>query len=157
MAVSTSVTFTWGGAKRTFALPNAQMRDLQKITGVGPAKLLQRLFEGEWFLDDLRETVRQGLIGGGEIASAADKLIADYFDPEPKHLQTKLAQAILGAWLLGVKDAQREKRAGEGARTRRRRRQRTPSFPFWLGLAAAIGIRAGGILDAGFFRNACLR
>jgi hypothetical protein len=114
MAVSTAVRFTWGGAERCFALPNAQMRDLQKVTGVGPAKLLQRLFDGEWFLDDLRETVRQGLIGGGEIASAADKLMADYFDPEPKVLQTKLAQAILGAWLLGVKDAPKAKKARAG-------------------------------------------
>lgn len=39
-----------------------------------------RTFGGDWRVDDLRETIRLGLIGGGETTTKADVLMMKHFD-----------------------------------------------------------------------------
>lgn len=107
MAVSTSVKLDWGGAKRKFALPNAQAFELEKESGVGIVVLHARLRAGAWSLVDLRNIMRRGLIGGSATAPEADKLLAEYFDDEriPRASHVNPCLLITGAWLYGVEAA----------------------------------------------------
>lgn len=117
MSVSTAVELEWGGAKRSFALPNAQARELERETGFGIVMLHARLRAKAWTLDELRHTLRRALIGGGENALIADKLLSDYFDdiriPRASHVMPCIL--ITGAWLNGIEEAIEGNAEGEVA------------------------------------------
>jgi hypothetical protein len=73
----------------------------------GPFEILQRLRSGFWRIDDIRETLRLGLIGGGLQAEKALKLVIQYVDdfaerPLPENVPH--AMAVLGAALYGPAD-----------------------------------------------------
>ena len=42
-----------------------ELIQLQEKTGVGPNVIATRLLQQEWLVDDIRETIRLALIGGG--------------------------------------------------------------------------------------------
>ena len=115
MSVSTSVELEWGGAKRKFALPNAQAFELEKETGAGIVLLNARLRAGAWLLSDLRNILRRALMGGGLTAPEADKLLVEYFDDEriPRQPQATTCLLITSAWLYGVEAAAEGNGAGE--------------------------------------------
>lgn len=54
-----------GDAEYPLALRIAELRILQTALNSGPSAILNRLQEGNWFVDDIIETIRLGLIGGG--------------------------------------------------------------------------------------------
>lgn len=83
-----------GGEERAARLQLGQLRTLQDKTGVGPQTLLRRLISGDWFVDDIRETIRLGLIGGGAEMATAQRLIGRHIDDEP------LVDAVFPAVLL---------------------------------------------------------
>ncbi|GGA63879.1 gene transfer agent family protein [Pelagibacterium lentulum] len=59
---------------------------------------LLRRMGGDWRVDDLRETIRLGLIGGGATPTDADVLMLRYFDQTdryPLHGQVPLAAKII--------------------------------------------------------------
>lgn len=101
---SAKITITWGDDEHIFRLPLKQLRELQDKTDVGPEALYRRVSSGDWKVQDLRETIRLGLIGGGMDEVKAAKLVHQYFDDSPilKHKPTALA--ILLAALLGPPD-----------------------------------------------------
>lgn len=43
----------------------AELITLQEKTGIGPSALFRRLMNGDWHVQDIIETIRIGLIGGG--------------------------------------------------------------------------------------------
>lgn len=55
-----------------------ELRALQAEVGVGPSALLNRLQFGEWTVDDVIETIRLALIGGGMSQKDAKKLVTHY-------------------------------------------------------------------------------
>ncbi len=55
-----------------------QLRLLQAETGFGPSITLTRLQSGEWFVDDIIEPIRLGLIGGGMDDREAKRLVDGY-------------------------------------------------------------------------------
>jgi hypothetical protein len=63
---------------------------------------LMRLQSGEWKVDDYRETLLQGLLGGGMSALDANKLIRKWVDDRPAKESLMPAQAVLLAWIMGV-------------------------------------------------------
>lgn len=65
----------WAGGEHAFALHLSELRGLQDATSAGPEELLQRIRTGRWRADDLIETVRFGLIGGGSEPDAARRLV----------------------------------------------------------------------------------
>ena len=54
-----------GEGKYDLQLTIGELIQLQEKTGVGPHTLMKRFETGEWFVQDIIETVRLALIGGG--------------------------------------------------------------------------------------------
>lgn len=104
MSRSADIVLAFGGEDRTFRLPLGRLRVLQERTGCGPMELLRRLADGTWRVDDLRETILQGLIGGGLDQGRATKLVQQTFDDQPLQPFVTVAQAILLAAVMGAED-----------------------------------------------------
>jgi len=101
-----AVTFPWAdGAEYRFALPLAQLEELQEKCGAGPEAILARLLAGVPHARDLREIIRLGLIGGGAVTpGAAVSLVARYVDARPRAESYMPARAVLMAAISGVPD-----------------------------------------------------
>lgn len=93
----------WKGGEHTFKLRIGEFRALQSATGVGPLFLLGRIAGSQWFVDDIIETVRLGLIGGGVEDTAAKKLVDKVLVDNPTEIfkHAPLALYILKASLMG--------------------------------------------------------
>lgn len=105
MSRSGDVSFDWGGEFRTFRLALGEIRKLQERTNAGPFELLRRLTTGAWRVDDIRETIRLGLEGGGMTPSEAGRLVRDYVDPPKPLLDSVLIAArVMEAALSGAPD-----------------------------------------------------
>lgn len=116
MGLKTEVRLDFAGARRSFDLaPIGPLRRLQAACDAGPQYILNRLLDGSWRLDDLRETIQQGLVGAGMAQTEALDLIEKWFDPEPKAQFLPLATTILMAWLAGAEDEDLGEPEGEGA------------------------------------------
>lgn len=98
------VTLAWADGEYTFRLAIAQLRELQEKCDAGPLELYRRMFTGKWRLDDVRETIRLGLIGGGTPPAAALKLVIRYVDDRPLMESMDIARVVLGVILLPVED-----------------------------------------------------
>lgn len=94
----------WGDGEHRFRLPIGQLRELQEKCSAGPAEILLRIVSQKWLIDDIRETVRLGLIGGGMPPVTASALVKRYVDERPLFENTRPAQVILMAALAGVED-----------------------------------------------------
>jgi hypothetical protein len=70
----TAITLPWADGEFTFDLRLGEIRKLQDKTGVGPAVILNRIQTDQWKVDDYRETILQGLLGGGMEAGQARTL-----------------------------------------------------------------------------------
>jgi hypothetical protein len=104
MSADASVTLTWADGEYKFRLPIGQLRELQDKTDAGPIEVLDRLMSRRWRVDDIRETLRLGLIGGGLKPVEALVLIKRYVDERPLMENAPAAQTVLLAALVGVKD-----------------------------------------------------
>lgn len=96
------VQFVWAGDMRTFRLTLGQLRELQTLRDAGPEELKNRIVQGTWRIDDLREILRLGLIGGGMDAIKALALLKLHFETvEP--MKNKIpAYLVIGAGLSGT-------------------------------------------------------
>ncbi|NBJ13339.1 gene transfer agent family protein [Microvirga arsenatis] len=101
MSSDASVSFDWADGEYTFRLAIGQLRELQDKTGVGPYALLARLIDGTWRVDDLRETIRLGLIGGKVDPLKALGLVRTYVEGRPLAESVNPAKAILSAAIFG--------------------------------------------------------
>lgn len=81
MSSDGSVSLAWADGDYRFRLPIGQLRELQDKCGAGPQEIYSRLMDGTWRVDDLRETIRLGLIGGGVDPVRALALVRNYVDP----------------------------------------------------------------------------
>jgi hypothetical protein len=134
----------FGGELCRFALPIGQLRELQEKCSAGPATILARLISkqsalaampepkteeekgvlhilsiigGDWRMEDIRETLRLGLIGGGKTPSEAYVLVSRYVDLRPPLENLSLAASVLLSALVGPEDDQPGKAGTEKART----------------------------------------
>lgn len=116
MSADASVTFDWGDGEHRFRLAIGQLRELQDKIGVGPFALYSRIDLGTWMVDDLRETIRLGLIGGGAKPAEALALVRHYVDDRPLMESVDPARTIIGAALAGdPKDTVGKERPEESA------------------------------------------
>jgi hypothetical protein len=99
-----SITLTWADGDYIFRLKLGQLRELQEKCDAGPAEIYRRCVTHTWRIDDIRETIRLGLIGGGTTPEAALKLVKTYVDDRPLMESVLPAQSIIGAVLSGVPD-----------------------------------------------------
>ncbi|WP_436356419.1 gene transfer agent family protein [Brevundimonas sp. CEF1] len=115
MGLKTEVRIDFAGERRSFDLsPIGCVRRLQDACDAGPNHIRMRLLDGTWLEGDLRETLIQGLVGGGMTQRDAQALIEKWVDPEPKTQFVPLAQAIILAWLVGAEDEDLGEGTGEG-------------------------------------------
>lgn len=114
MSSDGAITLLWGDGEHRFRLPIGQLRELQAKCDAGPLEILDRLHDRSWRLDDVRETIRLGLIGGGMAPVDALVRVADYVDARPLLESVVSAQVILVTALMGVPDDTVGKQAAEG-------------------------------------------
>ena len=111
-----TVRLVFFGEERPFRLAIGQLRALQEACKAGPMTIFRRLVSGEYFVDDIRETIRLGLIGGGATDKDAFRIVANTVDagvPLDQHCDT--AATILEAALLGPEDEKPKKQKGAKA------------------------------------------
>jgi Phage tail tube protein, GTA-gp10 len=96
-----SVTFAWGDGEYKFRLGIGELRELQDKCDAGPFQIYQRLADGSWRVDDVREPIRLGLIGGGMDATKALGKIGRYLAPAQFLVNVIAARRIMLAALFG--------------------------------------------------------
>ncbi|WP_375458888.1 gene transfer agent family protein [uncultured Enterovirga sp.] len=104
MSSDGSITLLWGDGEHRFRLAIGQLRELQTKCNAGPLEILDRLANRTWRIDDARETIRLGLIGGGMEPIAALERVLNYVDARPPMESLQTAQAVLIAAIIGVPD-----------------------------------------------------
>jgi hypothetical protein len=104
MSRSTSITLPWADGVYTFCLNVEDIRELQRKCDAGPAFILGRLADGSYLIDDIYQTIRLGLIGGGLDPIKSLALTDRYVLKRPWLENIQLAQAIISAALAGFED-----------------------------------------------------
>jgi len=104
MSRDASITLTWGDGDFKFRLGWGELEELQEKTDAGPYVVLQRLHTGSWRLQDVSNTIRLGLIGGGLRPEEALKKVRFYVESRPVMESLPFAIAVLSAGLLGAPD-----------------------------------------------------
>ncbi|KAB2743541.1 gene transfer agent family protein [Brucella anthropi] len=102
MSRDASITLDFADGTYKFRLAWGQLAELQENCDAGPYVILERLQNRSWRLNDIRETVRLGLIGGGMDPMSTLKLVRRYVEERPLLENVKLAQAVLTVALIGA-------------------------------------------------------
>lgn len=98
------VVIRWVGGEHPFRLGLGEMRAIQDATGCGPEFLAHRIKSMQWKVDDLREIMRNGLIGGGMDHVQALRLI-EQADASATGISLKVpALEVMLAYLYGPAD-----------------------------------------------------
>ncbi|KAK0358855.1 hypothetical protein LTR94_033683, partial [Friedmanniomyces endolithicus] len=104
MSRTAEIELSFGGEDRLFRLNIGRLRALQEKVDAGPMELLSRLSAGTWRVDDVREVLLQGLIGGGMSSADATRLVKTDFDDLPLQPFVQIAQAVVMTALVGAED-----------------------------------------------------
>ncbi|ESZ76296.1 gene transfer agent family protein [Mesorhizobium sp. L103C105A0] len=80
-----------------------QLIELNEKLGEGPLVTFRRIYSGQWRVQDIREVLRLGLIGGGTTPAEAHKLMTRYFERSPLGEHAALALAVMSAAIVGRK------------------------------------------------------
>ncbi|WAP67231.1 gene transfer agent family protein [Jiella pelagia] len=104
MSRSANVDLTCWDGTYTFKLGIAQIELLQEKCDAGPQHIFSRLGDGTWKIQDIRETLRLGLIGAGMKQQQALELIVRHVDSVPMLENIETARAAILAALVGAPD-----------------------------------------------------
>lgn len=99
-----SVDIEWADGTFTFALPLAQLEELQTLCDAGPLVVAQRLENGMWTSKEVYHTLRLGLIGGGMSPADALRKTRLYVLERPWLENVMPALAVMQAVLVGKPD-----------------------------------------------------
>jgi len=112
MAINGEITLQWGDGEHAFNIAKLKsVLELEEKCGCGVAEIIGRLRDGRWKFNDVRETIRLGLIGAGMTPDKALLLTQRYVDDRPWNENVLPAQAILYSALVGVVGDNPEKKA----------------------------------------------
>lgn len=100
------IVIPWPGGEHAFLLGIEQLRTIQQKTDCGPKFLLDKIGAGHWTVDELREVLRNGLIGGGMAHVDALRLVDRQFDDGTLIRFVSPSMAVLGACIFGPPDDQ---------------------------------------------------
>ena len=100
----------FGDAERTFRLTPELIVELERKTGAGIGGLARRFFASDFRHQELLETIRLALIGGGESPAVAASLTAAYAAPLPVMELYGLALPVLEVTMFGAASAPAKKR-----------------------------------------------
>lgn len=117
MSTHGSITIEWADGEYTFRLAIGQLRELQEKTASGPMEVFERLQQGKWRVDDIRETIRLGLVGGGMPAIESKRMVDQYVDAFPLLDNIDPARTIIAAAIIGAPDDPVGKHKAEEAKT----------------------------------------
>lgn len=104
MSADGSIELDFGGDRRTFRLAIENLLALQERRNAGPLEIAVRLQSGTWRVEDISETIRLGLMGGGMDGRSAKNLVDAMVKPPNITLHVLTALAVLLAALQGVPD-----------------------------------------------------
>lgn len=93
------ITTAWGDGEYTFRLTVAGAIELEEKCDAPFAVIFGRLNQGAFKINDVRETIRLGLIGGGLPAVDAKKLVDRYCEPLSENLNA--ARLVLAGLMFG--------------------------------------------------------
>lgn len=102
MSRAAEVRLDFAGEERLFRLGIGQLRALDEACDCGPMELLTRFSSGSWRINDLRQTLFEGLKGGGLADGEATKLIRATIDVGPLQQYVPLAYSVALAAVVGV-------------------------------------------------------
>lgn len=121
-----SIQLDFGGKDRKFRLGIKELIELQEVTSCGPEFLINRFIDGNWKVQNVRQVIRIGLIGGGSDPREAEAICRRYFDEILRLLDNKeLAFNILHNALIGPEeDDPGGKPKGRRKRTAKRKANR---------------------------------
>ena len=98
------VVLQWPGGEHAFRLGLSELETIQQKTDCGPEFLAHRIKSMQWKVDDLREIMRNGLIGGGMDHVQALRLI-EQADATATGISLKVpALEVMLAYLYGPAD-----------------------------------------------------
>lgn len=100
--MSTNHKEFFGDGERDFRLTPKLIAELERLTEAGIGTICKRLFAGDFSHKDICETIRLGLIGGGEEPQSAANLVAVYASDAPLARVYPTAVAILEKTWWGV-------------------------------------------------------
>lgn len=98
------IDFDWADGHYDFALPIAQLEELQTICDAGPVVIAQRLEHSLWTSKEVYHTLRLGLIGGGMTPVDALRKTKLYVLERPWLENVMPALAVMQAVLVGKPD-----------------------------------------------------
>lgn len=112
------IPIVWGDGEHEFNIAKiGQIFELEEKCDAGISEIFTRLRESRWKLNDVRETIRLGLIGGGKTPVDALKLTKRYVDERPLLESVQVALAIHMAAMIGVPGDEVGKPQAEGTAT----------------------------------------
>lgn len=105
MSANGTRTIIWANGEDQFCIAKVGLiLDLEDKCGAGIATILQRLAGGAWWLNDVRETIRLGLIGGGMSPEKAMTAVKNHVDANPLASSVLIAYAVIEAALVPLRD-----------------------------------------------------
>lgn len=112
----------WADGQYPFCLPLAQLEELQAHCDAGPMVILDRLQHGRWKTQDIYQTMRLGLIGGGMPPVDALRLCKLYIAERPWGESALPALAVISAAVFGKpgEPVGKSRARGKGAARRAR-------------------------------------
>lgn len=105
MSAPGTVALAWSNGENEFCLAKiGLMLALEEKAGAPIAQVFVRLLHDKWGIQDIRETIRLGLMGGGMSANDALKVVKTHVDENPNGLAPSVLVAIevLKAVMVGV-------------------------------------------------------
>jgi hypothetical protein len=113
MSDVTGIEQFYGDGLRRFVLTPALVMELERRTGSAIGLLMKRVVASEFHVVEIMETIRLGLIGGGEAPETADALMRAYAHPRPLVESYLLAVNILDALMVGEAPEVQQEQSGE--------------------------------------------
>lgn len=120
MSADGSIELIWAGETRKFRIAIGEFRGLQEAVNdrrikigaepIGPSALLHLLRTNNAWPDDVRDTLKAGLVGGGLEFQKTQRLLLRHFDNKPLLEHMKTAFLVLLAALVGVPDDEPSKK-----------------------------------------------
>lgn len=99
--IAGEVTLDWADGKYTFRLTVKGAIELEDKCNAPIAVIAQRIQTGGYRVEDVRQTIRLGLIGGGTSPIDAAKLVERYVDNRPLAEGMVMARLVLGGMMYG--------------------------------------------------------
>ncbi len=97
------IELTWGDGPHKFNIAKIKsVLELEEKCEAGIAEIFQRIRSDRWHINDVRETLRISLIGGGMTPDKALSLINRYCDDRPWAESLQPAMLIIMAAMVGV-------------------------------------------------------